>query len=266
MFFDHFGLVPDRGGATLDDVLGAFSTLPWENLTKFLRKIQAGTQEEEGASLLRGPATVISEHVEFGAGGTCFSLTAALAAVLRVAGFACSPAMADMNHGRNIHCALLVDGGSGLFLADPGYLVPVPVPLDPSAPSTLVLEGTEMRWDPSDGGAAYDLTTIEDGRPQWRYRLRTAPVPPREFRTHWEASFDAPGMNSLHLNRRTGEGRISAHNHDLRVVRRTGRTNEKLGGDFAVRVSELFGLSPALAAAADEAWRAACAARRTRPS
>jgi arylamine N-acetyltransferase len=258
MFFDHFGLTPGAGSAAVEEIIGAFSTLPWENLTKFLRKAQA----DDGAHRLRGPATVIREHIELGTGGTCFSLTAALAEILHAAGLSCAPAMADMSHGKNIHCALLVRTPYGLLLADPGYLVPQPVLLDPSKPTVLDLQGLRMSWEPVDGGVAYDLHTEENGSRHWRYRLRTAPVSPAEFRRHWVSSFDAPGMNSLHLNRRVDGGRISAHNLNLRVVRPGGSANEKLADDFPGRISALFGVDRGLAEAAETEWRAACAARQ----
>jgi hypothetical protein len=258
MFFDHFCVTPDDGPEAAERIVGAFSALPWENLTKFLRKAQAGS----GVPRLRGPATVIREHIELGAGGTCFSMTAALGEILRSAGLDCAPAMADMSHGKNIHCALLVWTPQGLLLADPGYLVPEPVPLDPARRTVLDLQGLEMSWEPLDGGKAYDLHTIENGSRQWRYRLRTAPVSPGEFRRHWESSFDAPGMNSLHLNRRIDGGRISAHNENLRVIRPGRSLNEKLTDDFPGRVSSLFGLDRGLAEAALREWRAACTARQ----
>lgn len=256
MFFDHFGVTPDEGP---EAIIGAFSALPWENLTKFLRKAQA----DSGASRLRGPATVVREHIELGAGGTCFSLTAALGGILRSAGIECAPAMADMSHGQNIHCALLVTTRHGLLLADPGYLVPEQVPLDPSRRTVLDLQGLEMSWEPAACGKAFDLYTTENGSRHWRYRLRTAPVSAGEFRHHWESSFDAPGMNSLHLNRRVDGGRISAHNLNLRVIRPGVSLNEKLADDFPGRVSSLFGIDHGLAEAALKEWRAECSARQT---
>lgn len=205
---------------------------------------------------------MIREHIEHGAGGTCFSLTAALREILRAARLDCVPVMADMAHGRDIHCALLVRTPRGLLLADPGYLVPVPVPLSPSGRSIVDLEGSEMSWESSDGGRTYELFTEENGSRHWRYRLRTDPVDPAEFRRHWEASFDAPGMNSLHLNRRVDGGRISAHNMNLRVVHPGASRNEKLTEDFPGRIESLFGVDAALARAALGEWRAACAARQ----
>lgn len=256
MFLDHFGVTPgnqpDLEG--LERILAEFSRIPWENLTKYL--VKAGGLQ--GPSRLRSPETVMREHIEDGTGGTCFSLTEALAAVLRRAGYGSGPAMADMSHGENIHCGLIVtvpDGGT--FLADPGYLVPSPVPLRRGVNTRLSLPGQDLEWRPG-GEGVFDLYTTEGGRSTWRYRLRTVPVGRPEFLRHWRDSFDAAGMNSLHANLRVDNGRIYAHNMNLRRTEGGGRCNEKLREGYADRMEAFFGISPRISRAAEEEWRRSC--------
>ncbi len=256
MFFDHYCMSPGRPDRdSLRTILSYFSHIPWENLTKFLIKAQRFSPERR----LRLAGTVIGEHIERGAGGTCFSLTEALGAILTFAGFQCRPVMADMNHGRNIHCALSVIASDGIqFLADPGYLVPEPVLMEPGKVSRIDTSLQTLIWEPSEGDNSFDLYSVKDEIRNWKYRIRMDPVSPVEFRSHWQRSFDATGMNSLHLNCRSEDGRLSAHNLNLRRVTSHGNTNEKLKGSYPDKVEEYFGLSREIAEAAEKEWNRSC--------
>ncbi|MEN8208210.1 MAG: arylamine N-acetyltransferase [Candidatus Fermentibacteria bacterium] len=256
MFLDHYRLLPDRPDRdSLQIILLHFSHIPWENLTKFLIKAQLFT----AGNRLRLADTVISEHIEKGAGGTCFSLTEALGAVLSFAGFQCRPVMADMNHGRNIHCALSVIADDGMqYLADPGYLVGEPVLMESGEVSRIDTPQQRLVWEPSEITNSYDLYTVEGGKRNWRYRIRMDPVSSAEFRSHWHRSFDTTGMNSLHLNRRSEEGRLSAHNMNLRRVTSHGFANEKLRESYPDKIEEYFGLSREIAEAAEKEWKRSC--------
>ena len=255
-FFDHFGILPDRPDAdSLRIIISQFSRIPWENLTKFLVKAQRLPAENR----LRLADTVINEHIEKGAGGTCFSLTEALGTILSFAGYHCHAVMADMNHGKNIHCALSVITGDGTrYLADPGYLVPVPVPLEPGQSPELEVYDDKLIWESIDNGRMYDLYTVNDSGKNWKYRIRMKPVSHDEFTSHWQRSFDATGMNSLHLNCRNGEGRLSAHNLNLRTVNADGKKNEKLRDDYSEKIEAYFGLSRDIAQAAEKEWKKSC--------
>lgn len=259
LFFDHFGLLPGRADRDLlHRIVAEFARIPWENLTKFLVKARGLPPGDR----LRLADRVISEHLEYGAGGTCFSLTEALGAVLAFAGFRCRPVMADMRHGRNIHCALSVMTGSGeRYLADPGYLVPLPVNLSEGEGGRLEMPGQEMVWEPAQGDS-FDLVTLDGGNRTWRYRVRMSPVDREEFLGHWQRSFDATGMNSLHANYRAEGRRIYAHNMNLRCVEGDGARNEKLAGGYAEGIEKHFGISRRIALEAEREWRESCRARQ----
>lgn len=128
-FRRHFGLSASRAGPAREvrDVARAFARIPYENLTKILAVARAGGAA--GAPPRRGPATVLAEHVAFGAGGTCFSLTALLLDLLRAAGHEAVPVLADRRYGPDTHCAVLVTLDGDPHLLDPGYLITDPVPL-----------------------------------------------------------------------------------------------------------------------------------------
>jgi arylamine N-acetyltransferase len=176
-------------------------------------------------------------------------------------GFGCFPVMADMRHGRNIHCALLVEDSDGTrYLADPGYLVPVPVRILPGREASLTIRGQRLVWKPSSGDS-YDLYTSDGGNTAWRYRVRTTPVCRGEFIRHWQSSFDDTGMNSLHANLRSDTQRISAHNMNLRRTDGLSSSNEKLRGRYSECMHQNFGISRAIALEAEAEWRRACLAR-----
>lgn len=243
LFLDHFGLSPDRPDLTaLGELAGAFSLIPWENLTKYLVR----AQDPAGPERLRMPLQLFGEHVASGAGGTCFSLVRALAEVLWRCGYRCRPVMADMSHGPDIHCGLLVDLRGGPVLMDPGYLVPVPVPLSPDSPVETAAAGQVFRYVP-DGCGGWNMYTVRGGEERWRYRLKGEGVGAVEFEGYWRRSFHATGMNGLHLSRLTADGRLYAHNSNLRVLRGQSRMNLKLDADYPAAVAERFGLDPELA-------------------
>jgi arylamine N-acetyltransferase len=250
---DLFRIRPVRADLRLlGDVSLAFSALPWENLTKFLKKHRG---DLDPAARLRRSEEVLRDHAEFGAGGTCFSLTNALRRIVADLGYDAFPAMADMRHGRNIHCALLVVLDGERYLLDPGYLVPEPVPLKPGKGARLTLPGRTLEYRPVEGCDEFELYTGNDrGETLRRYRLRPRTVPESDFHRHWIRSFDLPGMNGLHLNRIAGKARISAHDYNLRIDTGREKANEKLREGYVAKVSSRFGLDGGLVRSALSEW------------
>lgn len=242
IFFEHFGIEPGRSAASLGRIAETFGEVPWENLTKFLLKASGDIRP-------RLAEEVMEDHVRLGTGGTCFSLTETLGRITAACGFAARPLTGHMNHGRNIHCALLVEGESGTFILDPGYVVPGAVELAADGTGTLVSPGREMIWKPVAGG--WELHTRENGEKKYRYTLESRVLTRREFLRYWNESFDAPGLSSLHLNMPGSMGgRISAHNENLRTVGEGVRRNTKLSGDYPGLIRENFGISMEVAEAA----------------
>jgi arylamine N-acetyltransferase len=208
-----------------------------------------------GAWKLRLSREVMEDHARLGAGGTCFSLTNALRRMVVDLGYQAHPVMADMRHGPNVHCALLVKVDGKSYLLDPGYLVPEPVSLCPGATVRVGLPGQHLEYRPAAGGDEVDLYTSSEREEEvFRYRLRPRPVSDAEFVRFWIESFDATGMNGLHLNRVTGEGRLSAHDLNLRVDTGRRKWNVKLRGRYVETISGRFGLDRNLVNRAYGAW------------
>lgn len=274
IFTGHFGIAPGNADTELlRRIVTAYSSIPYENITKIIAKFSARSPEQR----LRGPVEVVSGFVERRTGGTCFSLTYCLGSILSSAGYSCYPVMADMKRP-NIHCALVVEMARKRYLVDPGYLVGEPVELTGRPARTPTTFGTvELR---PRGEESYDLFTIaggwdeaasvgkrastitaaggivravpSDGDRTWRYTVRTVPVSHADFIRFWQDSFALPMMNNLLLTRLTPEGHLYIKNHHLRMKTREGKSNENIRAGLEARIEADFGIPVDLTARARE--------------
>jgi arylamine N-acetyltransferase len=236
LFMSHFKVPAEEPDLELlRAIVESFSSIPYENLTKIIKKFTSPGPKER----LRGPVEVLSGHIENHTGGTCFSLTYCLGAVLRGAGYECYPVMADMKRP-NIHCALVAHIGGRRYLVDPGYLLGEPVELGDVIVSVPTSFGTvELR--PRDG-ERYDLFTIAGNEAKWRYRVKTVPVPRSLFLKYWQESFSLPMMNSIQLTRLTDRGHLYIRDHHLRLRRGGEKLNENIRAELEQRIEREFGI------------------------
>ncbi len=236
LFISHFK-IPAEGSdlELLRALVQSFSVIPYENLTKIIKKFTLQGPKER----LRGPEDVLTGHIENHTGGTCFSLTYCLGAVLTGAGYRCHPVMADMKRS-NIHCALVVHLNGGRYLVDPGYLLGEPVELGDGAVTVPTTFGTvELR---PRAGERYDLFTVSGGEVKWRYRVKTVPVPRSLFLKYWQESFSLPMMNSMQLTRLTHRGHLYIRDHHLRLRRGSEKLNENIRSELEQRIEREFGI------------------------
>ena len=256
IFLGHFKL--PTGPPELEmlrHIVTSYSSLPYENLTKIIKKYTARSADER----LRGPVEVVGGYVEHRTGGTCFSLTYCLGSILASAGYVCHPVMADMKRP-NIHCALVVEMNERRYLIDPGYLVGEPVELG-AAPIRIETTFGIVEIRPRQG-ERYDLFTLDGEERKWRYTVRTVPISLQAFMHHWQDSFSLPMMNSLLLTRLTSHGHLYIKNHHLRMKGREGKMNENIRAEFESRIATEFGIPPEITGQAREhlerlklAWR-----------
>lgn len=241
-FMGHFGIPGgDPDLELLRSVVQSYSHIPYENLTKIIKKFTAPGPTER----LRGPGEVIEGFIERHTGGTCFSLTYCLGAILRGAGYECHPVMADMKRP-NIHCALVVMVKGKRYLVDPGYLLGEPVELGAAAVSVETSFGrVELR---PRAGERYDLFTLSGHEAKWRYRVKTVPVPRSLFLRYWQESFSLPMMNSMQLTKLTERGHLYIRNHHLRLRRGEDKLNENIRSDLELRIEREFGIPAGITA------------------
>ena len=141
----------------LHGIAAAFANLPYENVTKILKQARSNSSKAS----LRQPQEVLSDHLRWNTGGTCFSLCNTLRSILIACGYECFIAMGDMHYGQNIHCAVIVKDklSQRAHLLDPGYLLHYPISLpepgDERSASTTMNTVTVK----NEGGNVYSLYT-----------------------------------------------------------------------------------------------------------
>jgi arylamine N-acetyltransferase len=250
--------VPDEENLRL--LYRAFSRLPYENVSKILASRDSERPGDVRTSF-RTPEQVLEGWLESRLGGTCFSLTQCLYALLGHCGYSCYRVLGDMHHGANIHCAVVVRIGGGLYLCDAGYLLPEPLALPEEGKCSL--QGQIYRYHLEAEPGAWSLFTESlSGDIRWRYRLHNRPVDDPAFAHWWERSFSAAMNHQLILSRSTGESHVYVHKDSLRQTTGTGKHNENIRGRIGRSVRELFGIDEALV---ERAWELSERARGKTP-
>jgi arylamine N-acetyltransferase len=238
-FLDRYGVSKREPDYTLlCEIGGAFSFLPYENVTKILKDARSVSSE----SKLRSAEEVLEDHLRWGTGGTCFSLCNALQILLMECGFDSRIAMGDMHYGQNIHCAVVVPLDSRNFLLDPGYLLHEPMPL-PDVGFELVQQTAMNRVRlVGETEEVFSLYTEENGQKKWRYRLRGSPVTRDEFVAHWIRSFSLNTMEQIMLSRVKSSGRIYFRKDRLETVNPVSRSKKAIAPAEVPELAQIFGL------------------------
>jgi len=235
----------------LREILDRFSRIPYENISKIIKLDRHFLTLER----LRFPPEVLEDHLRHGLGGTCFSLTFTLQALLAGEGFSCYPVLADMSWGENVHSALIVDLEGVAYLADPGYLLAMPLALPERG--TVLLETPTHRVElDRTGDGRLELSTIETGVRKFRYRFSASPASPFQFLQNWLASFYWSSLNAVCLTRREGDRMVYIHRDYMREMDREGKRNTNLKRDLHRIVAERFSIAAGWVEAAQAAAQA----------
>ena len=247
-FLEHFRLgdhLPP--GELLRQLVRAFATIPYENLTKIISDEEAGIPERAR----RHPAQVLSDHYALGAGGTCFSLTATLIHLLRALGYESEPILADRRYGANTHCALLLWIDKRPHLLDPGYLILEPVQLSADVPSHIRNGFNSLLLSPGADSGRLDLFAVRGESRTLRLTYKVEPVDAAEFLRVWDDSFGWDMMRYPLLTRVDGERHVYLRANLYQVRGSDGVRSERISPDTLVgRIVHDFGISPSLAARA----------------
>jgi arylamine N-acetyltransferase len=223
----------------LQEIVQRFASLPYENISKI---IKANAHWEKQERLIRLPDEVIHDHISSQLGGTCFSLTFFLHAILSESGFRCYPVMADMRAGNNIHCCMIIILEGLKYLVDPGYLLTRPMELNPEKPRLFNTEftGVELRYNAQHQG--YDLFTFNELDMKWRYRFKDRPVSGEEFLQHWLASFHWNSMHYLCLTKVCNNGILYIRKDFMRETTYSKKKNYNIKRNLPAAVQENFGI------------------------
>ena len=223
-FCARFGIDPQAPKiALINQLASAFSSLPFENLTKIIKADSVTSP----SSAMRHPDEVVGDFLKWGTGGTCFSLTASMVAALDAMGIEAYPVLADRHYGADTHCGvMLAQAGGELLLCDPGYLLFAPVKIPIGEPVTFDNGFNRVELRPESGGSRLALYTMVKGNRKLRLTFKLEPVSDDAFGRAWERSF-AFEMMSYPVLTRTECGRhqyLQANMLAVRDARRTQRT------------------------------------------
>lgn len=246
LLFQQWRLKPRRDGslALLKQLHAAFiQHVPFENVSKLLR-IQAADSPDRA---LRRPEDYWGEHLEWGAGGTCFATTEAFRWLLSEVGLAARPVFCRLpREGSRAHAALIVDTEAGPWLADVGYALAAPVPIPgPGGVTGTTTVHYDLELRRRGPGAAVEVATVDFAGRRPRYQVEEAEVTPAAFEAAWRETFraDAAYMNRLALGR-FGRGRRWIYQPPGSVVMmsRTGQRVDMVGPDPARALANRFRL------------------------
>ena len=222
-------------------VARAFSRIPYENITKIIRHAETGGDEEAR----RSPDDVIAEHIRWGTGGTCFSLTSALCRLAGDMGFEAEYLLADRGYGQNTHSALSVRIDGKPYLVDPGFLITDPVPLALTDPMEIASGGERLTLIPGESGIS--LYTERGGKSVDRLTYKTAPVNANEFCNAWDASFHWEMMRYPLLARAGASGRSYLRGSMFQVSNHDSVKREKIpDNELTSKIAREFGIHPAI--------------------
>ncbi len=242
-FMAHYGISP--GGERrrlLDRVVSAFSGLPYENITKIIRREESGNCEHAR----RYPEEVIRDHINWGTGGTCFSLTLALSELIRGMDYETDYILADRSYGQDTHCALIVWIENEPHLLDPGFLILRPIPL-PSGSEQKIETGfnTVILAQQEEDANRVSLHTVRQNNKVYRLTYKTSPVDIGEFCKAWDASFHWDMMKYPLLTRTSESRQIYLKGSRIQISSAETMEKEKIGMDELVgKIAAEFRIHP----------------------
>lgn len=207
--------------------------VPFETATKILRFARVSDPEERP----RRPQLFWKEHLEQGAGGTCFARVAALGQLLSELGFPVQRVLGRVLRDFD-HAALAVTDRGRLWLCDVGFPLPAPVPAAQGRIETalgalaIVKSARGFRVDFSDG--------VPEGPRS--LEIFSEPASQEEFDSAWRATFhpDSRFLESVALRRQSADRVVSFSRGEIRVDDRHSRLAVPITESRTAQVAEIF--------------------------
>jgi arylamine N-acetyltransferase len=213
--------------------------VPFENATKILR--HAAVAEIAGKP--RRPEAFWRDHIEGGAGGTCFARVAAFGALLNDLGFAARLALGRVAADHD-HAALLVERNGRQWISDVGYPLPA---LLPAAPGEFATPRGAIVVEATDRGFSLRLGDEVPEEPR-QIQIFSAPVSEEDFERHWRATFrpDAHFLTGVKLRVEKDGRKIAFGSGAVRVDDLHSRLCVPLAAPRPRRLAEIFGMDEEL--------------------
>ena len=234
--------------------------VPFESASKIVRNAAVARPEEKPAT----PEVFWSDHLESGAGGTCFARVAAFDALLSELGFVSRLALGRVQSDFD-HAALRVTLDGREWVADVGF--PLPALLSGATEETQEIKTPRGSLRVT-AGARGSRIEILGGVPEGPRELEifNAPVSKAEFLEKWRETWrqDSKFLTTVLLHREREGRAISFAAGEVRVDDRHSRTRIPLAAPRAPALEEQFGvdrelLRRALAIAGDPEPEITCA-------
>jgi hypothetical protein len=240
--------------AMLDQLMLRYAqTVPWESASRIAKAAHTADYTEAP----RWPAEFWENAIEYGTGGTCFESNNAFIALLKALGFDAYLTINNMGETIGCHTATIVQLGGEQWLADVGYPLYQPLPLDPRQPTTRATPYLTFHAEPQ-GEGHYRITKSPHPEP-YMFDLIDQPVDEATYRA---ATINDYGPDGLFLNRFILRKIIgdSAWRFDSNVPEPVlqrfydgQRSDTPIEGEPATVLSEHFGIDRAILATAFEA-------------
>ena len=146
----------EPGTGLLEALFARFvARVPFESASKIVRDRDVADPQEKP----RRPEIFWREHVELGAGGTCFARVAAFRWVLDALGFASRPILGRVVEDFD-HAALLVASGGRDWICDVGFPLPALLPASAGETETAL---APVSVSPTERGFGVDLGGVPEG-------------------------------------------------------------------------------------------------------
>lgn len=213
--------------------------VPFESASKILRDADV----PDPADKPRWPEIFWADHLESGAGGTCFARVAAFQALSQALDFESRPVLGRVAEDFD-HAALLVESAGEQWICDVGFPLPAVLPVREVETDTAL---GSVRVGRTPRGYSIDLL---EGVPEGPRAIEIfdAPVPDSEFLARWRRTFrpDSKFLKAVSLRIERPGRIVSFAAGEIRVDDRHSRARIPLAAPRAGILSEAFGVDAAL--------------------
>ena len=206
-FLDHYNIKETTPDLTLLSlILNAFKQIPYENISKIVKS----NENKSITNAFRLPDILVEEHLSYGLGGTCFSLTYLLKQVLDYCGFASHILLADRTYGINTHCCIFVEIENNFYLSDVGYLIFTPklMPKETGDISHFFYGNYNYKAVKNEGNIDIYSIINHNNYNKFRYRIKLQHIDNDTFFDAWKESFKFDMMNHVIINTYCGDNHI----------------------------------------------------------
>ena len=186
----------------MHQVVGAFGSVLYENLTKIRRRAAFPNLESD---CLETPAVLVRDHLEKGTGGTCYSMAYSLAGLLECAGIDCYLTLNDIRGLTANHAAVVATVDGMTWLCDPGVQFRIPAVFSPDRATTADNGYCLVHILPAEVAGDFNVKLAMAGgwAGGWAgtpsFVFHSKPVEESTFRKVWLQSFTGPMMNTFHI-------------------------------------------------------------------